>query len=222
MSESRGTVWSFGGGGGSFSLPDAPRAQLMLVSPVTERDDVFAASMAVAIALAGVARPVLICEPRSGRRRLSGAFSTALSRGVGEIVAARYPELSPAARGPVCHLGLSAEPGQLAEKLGQLAAALPVAAVCIAPLPAAVFREFVEDPALTVDTVVLLADLPRDRALTALTCGEMQERGIRCRVWKTALKGPRKQLVMAGLAPGGAIGTAADRLVRGLDSERRQ
>lgn len=215
MSAQTETVWRLPKG--SYRLPDSPRAHLMLATTVTERDDLFAACMAVGASLAGVGRPVLLGEPRSQRRRHAGVFSTALARGVADIVAARFRELSPRVRGPVCCLELPPEADEMAVLLDRLAAALPVSGVCIAALPAVRFRDLVDAEELSVDSALLLADLPRDRALVALVCGELSRRGVRCRVWKRPLKGARKQLAVAGLAPGGTVGAAAERLICGLD-----
>lgn len=219
MSSAGGTRWSFGGGenGGKFSLPQPARADLMLATAVGGRDDLDAVAMSVATVIAALGRPVLVCEPRTGGgRRPPGIFSTAESRGLVEIVAGRFTDLRPVSRGSVCHLSLPFDPPSLPELVDQLVAALPVSTVCVVALPAAGFRLLIDAERPEVDSALLLADLPRDRAVTALTCGEMNDRGLRCRVWKTSVKGLRARLAMSGIAPGGEVGATATRLVRGL------
>lgn len=207
------------GGGGTFTLPRQDRADLALLAAVAQRQDTLAVTMLLATAIAQAGRPVVVCEPRHGRRRAAGLISTAPARGLAEIVAARFDDLKPVSRGLVCHLSLPDGPAEFCQRLDWLLAALPVSAVCLAGLEADLFRHLLDDGAVEINSAAVLAELPRDRAQTALVCGELSERGIRCRVWRPTLRAPRKQLALAGLAPGGPVGAAAQRMVKGLGLE---
>lgn len=218
MTHESGTVWKFGGG--KFALPAEPRSHLMLATAVCERPDLFATGMLLASEVAARGRPVLLGEPPQEQRRLPGLFSSALSRGLAEIVAARFKGAQPMPRGSVCHLVLPPDAESISERLHQLSSALPDSAVCIATLPAPLFREVVDLEGAAVDSVVLLADLPSDRSSVALVCGELGRREIRCRVWQRSLTGLGKQRAMIGLGCGGKTGSAAGKLIDRLLAER--
>lgn len=234
------TTWSFGGGGreagghgsdergtdehgggnglgGRFRLPAPPRARLMLVAPVTADREAFPVAATVAGRAAVAGRPVLLAELRSGRRR-SGLFSTSLSRGVADLVRARFRELDPQPRGPFCHAGLPADAEAALPMLRELPEILPEQGLCVVAMPPASLRRLVETESLAIDAVVLVAELPAERALTALACGDLSDRGIRCRVWKLPLSAMRARLAALGLPPGGEAATVAARLLAGLEA----
>lgn len=213
------TAWRIGGlPRGSFRLPEGPRPRLVPATSVSADagEDLFAVAMLLACAAVGAGRPALVCEASAGGERRAGLFSTAVSRALAEMVAARYADLSPKTRGGVCLVGLPDEPDDRADRLEGLAAALPVSTALIAALGPDDFRALIERPEPAIDSVVVCADLPRERSLAALVCGELSDRGIRCRVWKRPPGGMGRAAALSGWAPPGRAGEEARRMIRGL------
>lgn len=209
------TTWTFGDGG-KFRLAAAARARSTLVAPVADSREVFPVAAALAVAAAGAGHPVLVAEPHEGRRRRPGAFSTSLSRGVADLVRARFGELEPVTRGPICHLSLPDDEATAEDYLAELPGLLPETAFCLVPTRPAGLRRLIESDRFEVNSAVLVADLPVDRALTALACADLNGRDVRCRVWKSPLVGLRAQLAVAGLSPGGETAETAARILAGL------
>jgi hypothetical protein len=121
-----------------------------------------------------------------------------------------------AARGRLCWLGLPAAEDTLAD-LGRAIDALPDDGLAIAHLPARLWQPALADDRIPSPLAVLLrADLPDERALTALTVIELRARGVRARVATRPLGRVAARRALAGLEPGGAASSRAARLGRGL------
>lgn len=212
------TTWTFGAGG-SFRLPPTKRAHLMLVAPVSVDHSAFPAAATVAARAGAAGRPVLLAELRGGARR-PGLFSTALSRGVADLVRARFSDLTPVTRGQLCHLSLPVEDDVTTSVVAELPRILPEQALCLVVSGPAELRELVETESVEPDSALLVAEFPRDRAVTALACRDLSRRGIRCRIWRLPLGGMRAQLASLGLPPGGVPAATAARLLVGLERGR--
>lgn len=204
--------------GGRFETNRADRCHLMVASSVAaeEGKDAFPAACVVARTAAATGRPVLLAELRAGRRRAAGVYSTAVSRAVAELVGARFRQLTPVTRGPVCHLTLPADADEAAGVVGELPEILPQRGLCLVHTSPSGLRSLVEEDRVKVDSALLVADLDRDRSLTALACEDLSRRGIRCRVWKLEVGGLRAKLAALGLRADRPSTQAATRLLAGL------
>ena len=177
-----------------------------------------AASVAVSLAATANAEPrgLLMVEAEAERKRgptmLASEGARRLERSLGEA------GIRAAARGRLCWLCLG--PGS--DALSELAAALEAAAgacAAVAHLPGALWRAALVRAELGVVAGVLRAELPRQRALTALAVRELRDAGVRARV-ATRAPGPvAARRVASGLEPGGQASVRAGRLARGLLSD---
>src|SRR5205814_6455881 len=82
--------------------------------------------------------------------------------------------------------------------------------------PAALFLASLDHPQLAPPAVLLRADLPASRSLTALAVGELRSRGIRARIATRPLGRIAARRALAGIEPGGAASRRMERLARGL------
>ena len=212
------TTWTFGtGGGGSYRLAPAKRAHLMLAAPVSANCSAFPAAVTVAARAGVAARPVLLVELSEGRGRRPGPFSTAVSRGIADLVKARFRDLDPVTRGQLCCLNLRAEVESATSVIAELPSILPERALCLVVAEPTDFRRLVEAEPVDVDSALLVGEFPRDRAVMALACKDLTRRGIRCRAWKLPLTGLRTRLSALGLPPHGLPAATAARLLAGLE-----
>lgn len=201
-----------------FEKPTPKRCHLMVAAPVTAEDDrdVYSIASLIGAAMAVNERPVLLAESHAARRRMSGFYSTSLSRSVAEMVKARFPDLNPVTRGPVCHLSLPPGLSQNAAMLDELLEILPTKGLCLVVTGPAELRELVDGPSVNPDSVLLVSDLAKQRALTALACEDLSRRGIRCRVWKKPLQGMRARLAASLFFADRETVDAVERLLTGL------
>lgn len=209
-----------------YRLPSPSRhAALMLVTALRDGRDPFPAAAAIAAKAASGGQPALLIELREGRPRRAGVFSTALSRGLAEIVNASGVGCEAVARGSFCSVTLPLDAAVAGDVVGELAGLLPEGALCVVSAPGAAFRALAEMEAVKATSAVLVAELPRERAAAALTCKDLSARGIRCRVWKPGTGVLAATLAGAGLAPPGRTGElAAGMLAKlaGVRGERGQ
>jgi len=171
-----------------------------------------AVAAAVGVALAADADGVLLAELGAERSRGPTMLASAAARELEEAIRGQGFDRA-AARGRLCWIGLPA--GE--EWLDQLARALGAApAAAVVHVPARLWPVALDEPALRWRSGLLRADLPRDRALTALAVIELRERRLPARVATRPLGRVASRRALAGLEAGGAAADRVGRLARGL------
>ncbi len=169
---------------------------VVLVVRVGEAAGARAAAAALACAGSGPDRAGLLVDLDRGRRPRPSLVASGAARKLEERLAAHLPEAAVASRGRICHLVLPADEDGL--ELASAAAAVgreEIVALLLAPhlLQAAL------GGAIRLSGALLRADLAEDRALTALTVGDLLERGIRPAVLKRSLGWIAARTALAGL-----------------------
>lgn len=169
----------------------------IIVTAVGEAGGTSAAAAALACCLGSdpqVGVLVDLAAPRAPRPTL---FATEAARKLEERLAAHLPGSAVASRGRLCVMALdrrSSEPEQL---FGAVAVCRDVPTVI--GVPTARFRELVDEPRLAPAAVLLRADLPRDRAQTALAAADLIGRGLRVCVLRRPLGWLPGRCASAGL-----------------------
>jgi hypothetical protein len=147
-----------------------------------------AQSAAAALACAGsdAERAALLVDLGSEQAPRPSLISTAAARELEERLAKHLPEAAVAARGRICVL---APRGDDDVRLEQAAAALPLVrgSLTAVHVPPFLARRFLVQPGIQPTGALLRADLPADRALTALAVRELTEREIETVVLKRPL-----------------------------------
>lgn len=153
-----------------------------------------------------------------GRPPRPTLIASAGARELEERLAIHLPMARAAARGQTCHLAVPAEDSAFES----VAAALPLVRDSIAAihLPPNLFRDALEVPGLASSGALLRADLPADRALTALAVRDLTARGLSVCVLKQQLAWIPSRRAFFGI-PAGAQGGLPDRLARKLLSPMR-
>lgn len=173
-----------------------------------------AAAAALACAGAEPDRPALLIDlggspPRPALMASPGA------RDLERRLALHRPALRAAARGQTCHLAI----GDDADRDEHLQAVLPLVrgSLAVLHLPLRGLHDILEGTAVEAATVLLRADLDRDRALTALAAADLIRRGLTVRVLGRPLAWvPARRALFGALpadAPGGLSGRLLDRLL---------
>jgi hypothetical protein len=139
-----------------------------------------AAAAALACAASEADRAALLVDFGAARAPRSTLVSTAGVRQLEERLAAHLPDAAVASRGRICCLKLP--PDQIG--IEQLAAALPLVreSTGVVHLPPGFLRPVFEENRIRVTGALLRADLPGDRALTALAARSLIARGLRVAV----------------------------------------
>lgn len=185
---------------GDPSGADAPRGGAAIaVTAVGEAEGSRAAAAALACAGSEPDRAALLVECGQARRPRPTLLATAGARALEERIAAHLPGIAVAARGATCQLGLDPDEDWPAA----LRAITPLAreTALVVHLPAARLQALLADPATTTDAVLLRADLPAERALTALAASELIGRGLRVAVLRRRLAWPLERAAMFGALP---------------------
>jgi hypothetical protein len=184
----------------------------VLVSQVGEADGVRAIAAALACAGSDPDRAALLLELTEGRAPRPALVASAAARALEERLAAHLPEAAVASRGVLCHLILPAT----REALDRVPAALaPVRdSLGVVLVPPGLLQAATESPGLRTSTVVLRADLGRDRALTALAARDLIARGVAVAVAKRPLAWVPSRLALFGALPAGASGGLPARMLR--------
>lgn len=156
-----------------------------LVVPVAAATGARAAAAALACAGAEPDRAGLLIDLTGTRGPRPSLVATGGARGLEERLAAHLPEAGLASRGRICHLTLPAD----AAGVEQIAATLPLArdSVAVVLLSPQLLQPTLAAPGVRPAAAMLRADLPADRALTALVAGDLIERGLRVAVLKQPL-----------------------------------
>jgi hypothetical protein len=140
------------------------------------------AGLLIDLSGAGAPRPSLIAT--SGARQLEKRLT------------AHMPEAAVASRGSTCHLSLAPE----ASGIEQIPAALPLVrdSVAVVHLPPLLLQPALGEAHIRPTGALLLADLSRDRALTALAVHDLLGHGLRIAVLKRPLAWLPARLALLG------------------------
>jgi hypothetical protein len=194
------------GGEGVFGTP------AVLVSRVGDADGSRAIAAALACAGSDPDRSALLLELTDGRAPRPALIASGAARALEERLAAHLPEAAVASRGALCHLTLPATPEGL--ERGPAALALVRDSLGVMLVPPRLLQAAVEPPGLRAGTVVLRADLGRDRALTALVARDLIARGAVVAVAKRPLPWVPSRRALFGALPAGASGGLPARMLR--------
>ncbi len=176
-----------------------------------------AASVAVEAAAAGRLEALLIELSERPRRRPTTLLASPEARALEARL--RALGLRAAARGHICHLGLGIDEGLDGGADGTGLADVVAgceARLAVVHLPGSSWVASLELPGLRVDCGLLLARLPEERSLAALTVDELRRCGCEARVASRAPAALAARRAMAGLRPGGGASVRAARLARAL------
>jgi hypothetical protein len=184
----------------------------VLVSRVGEADGVRAIAAALACAGSDPDRAALLLELTDGRAPRPALVASAAARALEERLAAHLPEAGVASRGALCHLALP--PAREALDRVPTALALVRDSLGVVLVPPGLLQAATEPPGLRAGTVVLRADLGRDRALTALIARDLIARGVALAVAKRPLAWVPSRLALFGALPAGASGGLPTRMLR--------
>lgn len=168
----------------------------ILVTSVGEAPGSRAGAAALACA-GGIERAGLLIDLSERRHPRPSLFATADARRLEERLAAHLPEAGVASRGRICLLTLPADTGGLEQVAGALAVGRE--ALCVVHVPPGLFRPALERAPSFAEAALLRADLPGDRALTALTAGDLIRRGLRVGVLKRPLGWVASRCALAGV-----------------------
>lgn len=189
-----------------------------LVTAVGEAPGSQACAAMLAVAAAGNGDAALLLELDPPRMKRPGVLASAQAKDLEERMARQIPEARPAARGRICCAALPAGDEGLAAA-GAAAREAGEGIPCIVWAPPGSFRAAIEDLGLAPGTVLLRADLERDRALTALIVRDILGRGLGVRVFKRAPDWLTSRRVSAG-APVGRSPAAVSALLRRMQGDR--
>lgn len=172
------------------------------------------AGAALGVALgAGGTRRIVLLEARDGEqpRRRPTLLASSAAR---ELELALRGSLLVAARGALCWVTAPEE-----EYGAALAACMAVEPdVVVAVLPPAAWRELIEVAPAGLEAALLVADLPRQKALAALLTHELISRGLRVAASGRRAGAVAARRAMAGIEPGGELGLRSARAARRLAS----
>ena len=171
-----------------------------------------AAALGVALGAGGTRRIVLleVGDGEQPRRRPTLLASSAAR----ELELALRGSLPAAARGALCWVTAPEEEHGAA--IAACMAAEPD--VVVAVLAPAAWRELVEAAPAGLEAALLVADLPRQKALAALLTHELIRRGLRVAASGRRVGAVAARRAMAGIEPGGELGLRSTRAARRLAS----
>jgi len=188
---------------GSKGAPE--RSPVVLVTRAGGAEGSRPAAAALACAASEPERAALLIDLGEERAARSTPIATAGARALEERLAAHLPDAAVASRGCFCQLTLAPRP----EALEIAAAASPLAreSAAVVHLPPQLLRPLLAEPRIRPTAAVLRADLPGDRALTALAVRDLVGLGLRVAVLRRppGLLAGRAALLGAPLDPGSVI-----------------
>ncbi|MEX2448214.1 MAG: hypothetical protein WD404_05655 [Solirubrobacterales bacterium] len=213
---------------GVYGLPQKQSGPTILVTAVGAAEGSRAAAAALACAGSEPDRAGLLIDLAAARAPRPSLVATAAARQLEERLAAHLPQAGAASRGATCHItpaggkpafeggsvpgpgiaGGESEAGGAAELL---AAALPLArdSIAVVHLPQALLQPLLADPRVGPTAAMLRADLPADRALTALAARDLIERGLRVAILKRPLPWLQARRALFGASPANGAGLPA-------------
>lgn len=210
---------------GVYELPERQRGGPILVTAVGAATGSRAAAAALACAGAEPDRAGLLVDLAAARAPRPSLIATAAARALEERLKAHLPVAGAASRGMTCHLSAvdtRADPESNGDEretaaLDLLATALPLVrdSIAVVHLPPAMLQPTLADSRTGPVAALLRADLPADRALTALAARDLIDRGLRVAVLKRPLAWLPARAALFGVSPPGDAGPPA-RLLRRL------
>lgn len=192
--------------------------RIVLVTAVGESVDAKAAAAALACAGSDQDRPGLLIDVGGAVPRPTLLASTG-ARELEVRLAAHLPQLRAASRGQTCHLAIDDD----LAAFESVRAAAPLArdSVAVVHLPPGRLREALAESGLDVSGALLCADLARNRALTAVTAGDLIGRGLRVRVLGHPLAWVSARRALFGIASPDSLPLHVRDLVLGGAATRR-
>jgi len=198
-----------------------PAGPVILVTAVGAAAGSRAAAAALACAGSDPDRAGLAIDLADGRAPRPSLIATAAARELEERLAVHLPNAGVASRGSFCRLQLAGD----ADGIGQIAAALPLVRGSAATihLPQRLLQPALAETRIEPTGALLRADLPGDRALTALAVRDLIARGLRVAVLKRPLGwlAGGRALLGAPAAGSGLPARPRDRLLRSTDNNIR-
>lgn len=184
------------------------KGRVILTTAVGKASGSMAAAAALACAGSEPDRPALLVDG-VGTGPRPALFASPGARRLEERLAAHRPDLPVASRGQICHLAFGNGARQEA-----LRSVLPLArdSLAVVLLPAGEVHEVADELGAELAGVLLRADLPRDRALTALATAGLIVRGIAVRVLARPLAWIPARRALLGVLPADAPGGLPPRL----------
>lgn len=193
---------------GVYELPDRRRSgPVVLVTAVGAATGSRAAAAALACVASEPDRAGLLVDLAQGRAPRPSLISTAGAKALEERLAAHLPDAAVASRGAICQLGAasgeSGDGGDDDAALDAAAAAVPTARDSIAALhlPPRLLQPVLDDPRIGPSAALLRADLPADRALTALVAKDLIDRGLRVTVLRHPIGWLCGRAALLGISP---------------------
>jgi hypothetical protein len=177
------------------------RGPVVLVTVVGAASGARAAAAALACAASEPDRAALLIDLDGGRPPRPSLIATAGARALEERLKAHLPDARIASRGQICQLSLPPDP----ERIEQIAAAIPLVreSAGVIHLPPTLVRLVLEEPRIRATAVLLRADLPEARALTALAVRDLMDQSLRVAVLKQPLGWFSTQAALLGAIPFG-------------------
>jgi hypothetical protein len=219
---------------GVYELPEKQSGAAILVTAVGAAEGSRAAAAALACAGSETDRAGLLIDLAAARAPRPSLIATAAARQLEERLAAHLPQAGAASRGTTCHLtpadgkptfeggsvpgpGIAAGESEAEDAAELLAAALPLArdSIAVVHLPQALLQPLLADPRVEPTAAMLRADLPADRALTALAARDLIDRALRVVILKRPLPWLQARRALFGASPANGTGLP-DALVKRL------
>jgi len=187
--------------------------RVILVTAVGAAEGSKAAAAALTCAASEPDRPGLLIDV-GGRAPRPTLVASVGSREVEERLASHLPDLRAASRGQTCHLAVPVGDSTFES----IHAALPLVrdSATVVHLPPQLLQSTLAEAGIGPSSVLLRADLPADRALTALAVGDLLNHGLRVRVLKRPLPWVSARRALFGLLPSAAPGGLPSYLEAGL------
>jgi hypothetical protein len=211
-----------------YGLPKHAAAPVALVTAVGGAAGSRAAAAALACAGSEPDRAGLLIDLGEGRAPRPSPIATTGARALEERLAAHLPGAAVASRGVICCLGVplaASDPRTVPGRTGgveavggaepaadagthfdAVATALPLVrdSIAVVHLPPGLLQPALDDPRIRSTAALLRADLPADRALTALAARDLVARGLRLAVLKRPLGWLAGRLALLGALPAGS------------------
>jgi hypothetical protein len=184
--------------------------RVVLVTAVGAAEGAKAAAAALACAASEPDRPGLLVDV-GGRPPRPTLLASAGARELEERLARHLPDLRAASRGQTCHLAVPIDDSTFAA----VRAALPLVrdSAAVVHLPPALLQPALAEAGVRPSAVLLRADLPADRPLTALAVADLLDRGLCVRVLKRPLSWVSARRALFGVLPPATPGGLPSRLV---------
>jgi hypothetical protein len=190
---------------------------LVLVTAVGAAAGARAAAAALACAGSEPDRAGLLIDLGGGRAPRPSLVATGGARQLEERLAAHMPEAGVASRGSTCHLSLPPDAGGIE----RVPAALPLVrdSVAVVRLPPLLLQPALAETRIRPTGALLVADLARDRALTALAVHDLLAHDLRVAVLKRPLARLAARRALLGALPADAKALPPRLSARLLDRE---